>query len=78
MSIDRLNSAAWAAGFAMAPTEADAPEAPAVEMDAADTERVASRWRSANVLALPAEQSILGGIGGMRQWFASWQRKATA
>ena len=75
MSIDRLNSAAWAAGFAMAPTEDEAVEAPAGTADETMhlpvEQRRTSRWQSAKV---PADALA----GGMRQWLTGWQRKATA
>lgn len=78
MSIDKLNSAAWAAGFAMAPAEDERQEA-AKTVRAEVTPLPASRWQSAKVPAgSVARIAPAGGHVGMRHWFASWQRKATA
>lgn len=73
MGIDKLNSAAWAAGFAMAPTEDDALEAAVPETREAPAE-TAAQWRSATAQPQQGEAKP----SGMRQWIAGWQRRATA
>jgi len=76
MGIEKLNSAAWAAGFAMAPTEDDAVEsALAGDSTVAAEEETETGWRSATV---PAAQSEPGYLNTLRQWLHSWQRKAAA
>ena len=75
MGIDRLNSAAWAAGFAMAPTEDDAVKTASAEVAVEDEARVRSGWRSAKV---PSALDFNAAQSSMRQWLSSWQRKATA
>ena len=74
MSIEKLYSAAWAAGFAMAPTEDDAIEAVASAPVKA-VEAAPSGWTSAKVPALPAPTAMAAST---RQWLTVWQRKATA
>lgn len=75
MGIDKLNMAAWAAGFAMAPLEEDMADTAVSEQAAESEASEATSWRSAKVPAQSAEQGIRAG---MRQWFAALQRKATA
>jgi hypothetical protein len=77
MSIDRLNSAVWAAGFAMAPIEDDPADA---RLDAAQVKPQAALpapagWQSARVPALIAPT---GTAGSVRQWLSGLQRRATA
>lgn len=74
MSIDRLNAAAWAAGFAMAPID-DEPVEPAKEAVPEPEKAQTSRWRA----ALPSATALVPvEPAAMRQWLTSWQRKATA
>jgi hypothetical protein len=77
MSIDRLNEAAWAAGFAMAPTEVDMidPPRPADADHQATVAPSASGWRSGKVIT--RVQAAMPAIG-MRQWLTSWQGRAPA
>ena len=79
MSIDRLNSAVWAAGFAMAPTEDDALEERDGTTRVEPAEHADTVWRSATS-AVPAVVPVTaaGAQGVMRQWLTGWQRKATA
>ncbi len=82
MSIENLNSAAWAAGFALAPTEEEAIEAfkAATEKTRIATKSTAaSRWQSAKVPGQAvARLAPAGSYSGMRHWLTHWQRKATA
>lgn len=70
MSIEKLNSAAWAAGFAMAPTEDDAVEAVG-SIEPKTSDAAPSAWRSAKFPALAAPATA-----HPRQWLTVWQRKA--
>ncbi len=79
MGIDRLNSAVWAAGFAMAPTEDDALEAIAhIPRDSIE-QTGSGQWQSARIEAPGAQlERTTSASGGLRQWLAGLQRRATA
>ena len=78
MGIDRFNSAVWAAGFAMAPTEDDTLDATPVARASVESADPA-RWQSAAVEATPGKtEPQVASVGGIRQWLASLQRRATA
>lgn len=78
MGIDRLNSAVWAAGFAMAPTEDDALDAIAPATRESTERSEAGRWQSAAVEGTDRHQAPSTATGGLRQWIAGLQRRATA
>lgn len=76
MGIDKLNSAAWAAGFAMAPTEDDAFDAMAPDAREDKGAEQQAGWRSATASAPSATPEVKPSA--MRQWLAGLQRRATA
>lgn len=78
MSIDRLNSAAWAAGFAMAPTEDEALDAIAPEMRAASEATQTSRAVAVVTSGATETSSEKLSLAAVRQWIAGLQRRATA
>lgn len=75
MGIERLNSAVWAAGFAMAPTEDDALETTPVSRSSVESTEPAS-WQSAT--SPRKSEPEVASSGGIRQWIAGLQRRATA
>ena len=79
MGIDRLNSAVWAAGFAMAPTEDDTLEAVVPSSRDVSERAESGSWQSATV-EVPARlpDGKASATGGLRQWIAGLQRRATA
>lgn len=77
-SIDTLNAAARAAGFAMVPVEEPQPELRRTPEPAVAHATVPMlSWRSA---PQPADASHVPRIvvrGGFMDWFGGWSRKAT-